>query len=109
MWIYEHGFGRTLGSFADHVGEGIRRARRPKFRVHDGGKREDSSEAGAGERASSRSDEPLEGEVFYVDEQKRMDEILKKVSSEGINSLTDAERKFLLQAGEKLRRRRGGF
>ena len=113
MWIYEHGFGRTLGGIADKVESSVRRARRPKFRLHVGGKRaEDVSaadeETGAG-MDSRKSDEPLEGEVFYVDEQKRMDEILKKVSREGINSLTDTERKFLLQAGERLRRRRGGL
>ena len=59
----------------------------------------------------SRSEEPevLEGEVFYVDEQKRMDDILKKVEREGIQSLSESEREFLLKAGDKLRRRRGGF
>jgi hypothetical protein len=69
-----------------------------------------------GRSSSSRSytrnsDEPeiLEGEVFYVDEQKRMDEILKKVERSGIQSLTESEREFLLKAGDKLRRRRGGF
>ena len=57
----------------------------------------------------TRTQEPevLEGEVFYMDEQKRMDEILKKVSSEGIHSLTESERQFLLKASEKMRRRRG--
>ena len=60
---------------------------------------------------SGRTEEPeiLEGEVFYVDEQKRMDEILKKVERSGIQSLTESEREFLLKAGDKLRRRRGGF
>jgi membrane associated rhomboid family serine protease len=60
---------------------------------------------------SGRVEEPeiLEGEVFYVDEQKRMDEILKKVERSGIQSLTESEREFLLKAGDKLRRRRGGF
>ena len=59
----------------------------------------------------SRSEEPevLEGEVFYVDEQKRMDDILKKVEREGVQSLSESEREFLLKAGDKLRRRRGGF
>ena len=107
MWIYEHGFGRTLDGIADKVGDGIRRARRPKFRMHEGGRND-----GVGteyRNGPARSDEPIEGEVFYVDEQKRMDEILKKVNSEGINSLTESERQFLLRAGEKLRRRRGGF
>ena len=64
-----------------------------------------------GQRNESRVEEPevLEGEVFYMDEQKRMDEILKKVSREGINSLTDSERQFLLRAGDRIRRRRGGM
>ena len=64
-------------------------------------------------RSSDENDtaepEVLEGEVFYVDEQKRMDDILRKVEREGIQSLTESEREFLLKAGDKLRRRRGGF
>ena len=60
---------------------------------------------------SDNAEEPevLEGEVFYVDEQKRMDDILRKVEREGIQSLTESEREFLLRAGDKLRRRRGGM
>ena len=78
--------------------------RGPKFTVHPGGRSESES------RTESKSDsEAIEGEVFYVDENKRMDEILKKVNREGINSLNESERQFLLQASEKLRRRRGGF
>jgi hypothetical protein len=38
-----------------------------------------------------------------------MDEILKKVEREGLQSLSESERDFLLKAGDKLRRRRGGF
>ena len=57
----------------------------------------------------SEEPEVLEGEVFYVDEQKRMDDILKKVEREGVQSLSESEREFLLKAGDKLRRRRGGF
>ena len=113
MWIYERGFGRSLEGFAEKVEDGIRRARRPRFRLHEGGKSaEDISDADVDAGASTESrepDEPLEGEVFFVDEQKRMDEILRKVSRDGINSLTDTERKFLLKAGERLRRRRGGM
>ena len=64
-------------------------------------------------RSSDENDtaepEVLEGEVFYVDEQKRMDDILRKVEREGIQSLTESEREFLLKAGDKLRRRRGGM
>jgi hypothetical protein len=70
----------------------------------------------SGRSSSRRSDENdasepevLEGEVFYVDEQKRMDDILRKVEREGIQSLTESEREFLLRAGDKLRRRRGGM
>lgn len=55
------------------------------------------------------SDEVLEGEVFYVDEQKRMDEILIKVNREGVQSLTESEKEFLLKAGDRMRRRRGGM
>ena len=59
----------------------------------------------------SRSEDPevLEGEVFYVDEQKRKDEILKKVERDGIQSLSASEREFLLKTGDRLRRRRGGM
>ena len=53
--------------------------------------------------------EVLEGEVFYVNEQKRMDDILRKVERDGIQSLTESEREFLLKAGDRLRRRRGGM
>ncbi|MBR6854739.1 MAG: rhomboid family intramembrane serine protease [Fibrobacter sp.] len=70
----------------------------------------------SGRSSSRRSDENdasepevLEGEVFYVDEQKRMDDILRKVEREGIQSLTESEREFLLRASDKLRRRRGGM
>jgi hypothetical protein len=74
---------------------------------------DDKAEANrsAEEERNARVEEPevLEGEVFYMDEQKRMDEILKKVSREGINSLTDSERQFLLRAGDRIRRRRGGM
>jgi len=61
--------------------------------------------------SDNASDEPevLEGEVFYMNEQKRMDEILKKVERDGIHSLTESEREFLLKAGDRLRRRRGGI
>lgn len=110
MWIYERGFGRTLEGFADKVESSMRRARHPRFRVHVGRTPEETdSDMRNDEPSHSRGDEPLEGEVFYMDEQKRMDEILKKVNREGINSLTDSERQFLLRAGEKLRRRRGGM
>lgn len=95
MHFYEGGF----GGLVNKVERTVRNARAPKFKVSEGGQ--------SAERPESRkSEEPLEGEVFYIDENKRMDEILKKVNESGINSLTDAERKFLLEASEKLRRRR---
>lgn len=59
--------------------------------------------------SNSNDDDAIEGEVFYMDEQKRMDDILKKVNSDGIQSLTDYEKEFLLKAGDRLRRRRGGM
>lgn len=90
MFCYEGGFGRLL-----------RKARNsgPSFKVDDGG------------RKSTDSAEPdvIEGEVFYVDEEKRMDEILRKVKAEGVHSLTETERQFLLKAGDRIRRRRGGM
>jgi len=92
MHFYERGFGNLGKAFAKFRG--------PKFKVHRGGRSE----------SKPREDsDAIEGEVFYVDENKRMDEILKKVNREGINSLNESERQFLLQASEKLRRRRGGF
>lgn len=68
-----------------------------------------SSSGSSYEGDNAEEPEVLEGEVFYVDEQKRMDDILRKVEREGIQSLTESEREFLLRAGDKLRRRRGGF
>ena len=68
-----------------------------------------SSRSRSYQRDSVEEPEVLEGEVFYVDEQRRMDEILKKVEREGIQSLSEAEREFLLKAGDRIRRRRGGF
>ena len=82
------------------------------FRLFSGNPEKYSRDRRSGSRSYSRdSEEPevLEGEVFYVDEQKRMDEILKKVERSGIQSLSESEREFLLKAGDKLRRRRGGF
>ena len=35
-----------------------------------------------------------------------MDEILKKVKEEGLQSLTDSERAYILKASERMRRRR---
>ena len=72
-----------------------------KFSGRSSGRRSDEND--------TAEPEVLEGEVFYVDEQKRMDDILRKVEREGIQSLTESEREFLLRAGDKLRRRRGGM
>lgn len=95
MHFYEGGF----GSFASKIERAVKKARGPKFKLNDGGR-------SYGHRDESRSEKPLEGEVFYLDENKRMDEILKKVQKTGINSLTESERRFLLEESEKLRRRR---
>lgn len=53
------------------------------------------------------SEKVLEGEVGYLDQDKQMDAILSKVNKEGVSSLTESERQYLLKAGERLRRRRG--
>lgn len=53
------------------------------------------------------SEKVLEGEVGYLDQDKQMDAILSKVNKEGVNSLTESERQYLIKAGERLRRRRG--
>ncbi len=76
--------------------------RNPKFSGRSSGGR-------SYEKENTEEPDVLEGEVFYVDEQKRMDDILRKVEREGIQSLTESEREFLLRAGDKLRRRRGGM
>lgn len=87
MYLYNSGcenlFNNMKRKFKTHT---------PKFTVHEGGR--------------SKRSAPLEGEVFYVDENKRMDEILKKVKREGINSLDESERKFLLQASERMKNSR---
>lgn len=101
MHFYEGGFGGLL-SKAERA---VKNARGPKFKVNDGGRMSSSSQ----KSDEAKEPEVLEGEVFYVDEEKRMDEILKKVSRDGINSLTDSERQFLLKAGDRIRRRRGGM
>ena len=97
MHFYERGYG--------NLGKAFDKFRGPKFTVHPGGR----SESETREKADAEPDNAIEGEVFYVDENKRMDEILKKVNREGINSLSESERQFLLKASDKLRRRRGGF
>ncbi len=103
-FLYMHLFERGFGGF----GHAFEKMRGPKFKVYPGGRSERESREES-DRDAEDAKAPLEGEVFYVDEQKRVDEILKKVNSEGIDSLTDSERRFLLQASDKLRRRRGGL
>ncbi len=56
---------------------------------------------------NNSSKKVLEGEVGYLDQDKQMDTILSKVNKEGVNSLTESERQYLLKAGERLRHRRG--
>ena len=93
MYLYEGGFRRLSGKL--NFGG-------PKVKVTRGGK------ASSDDVRNEEPSDAIEGEVFYVDEEKRMDEILKKVSREGVQSLSPSERKFLMEAGERLRRRRGG-
>ena len=52
-------------------------------------------------------EDPLEGEVRFLDNQKQLDMILKKVSESGVNSLSESEKSFLIRESE--RRRHGGF
>lgn len=50
--------------------------------------------------------EGIEGEVSFLDPEKQLDMILKKVEDEGLQSLSEAEREYLLKEGERLRARR---
>ena len=52
-------------------------------------------------------DDVLEGEVSYIDPDKQLDEILKKVKEEGLQSLTDSERAYILKMSDRINRRRG--
>ncbi len=98
-FLYMYFFNGGLDGFLQKA----RRSRGPKVRVQQGGR----PSGGADE--TPKDPEVLEGEVFYVDEEKRMDEILKKVNRDGIHSLSESERQFLLKAGDRIRRRRGGM
>jgi len=49
----------------------------------------------------------LEGEVGYIDEDKELNMILEKVGKGGVNSLTESEKTYLIEASK--RRRRGGI
>ena len=93
MYMYEGGFRRLFAGM---------KSRGPKVKVTRGGR------ASSDDVRNEDSSDAIEGEVFYMDEEKRMDEILRKVSREGVQSLSASERKFLMEAGERLRRRRGG-
>ena len=93
-FIYMYLYNNTFKSLSRRKG--------PKVRVEEGGRSYETPR-------SRTSSEPIEGEVFDMDENRRMDEILKKVNREGLNSLTDSERQFLLKAGDRIRRRRGGM
>lgn len=104
-FIYMHFMqnrGNALGGLKDRLERAARKAKAPKFTVREGGR----SFSNESPEEEPKEPEVLEGEVFYVDEEKRMDEILKKVSRDGIQSLTETERQFLLKVGDKLRRRR---
>lgn len=51
-------------------------------------------------------DEPLEGEVAYLDKNRQLDMILKKVSESGVSSLSPSEKDFLLKESARRRGRR---
>ncbi|MCK9182672.1 MAG: rhomboid family intramembrane serine protease [Fibrobacteraceae bacterium] len=78
MYLYEKGF-----SWAKLRGE---------FKINRGGSKKTEQDA-------------LEGEVGYIDRDKQLDLILKKVSESGVNSLSESEKAYLIQESE--RRRRG--
>lgn len=63
----------------------------------------------SGSSYEDNSSKVLEGEVAYIDQDKQMDAILAKVSKEGVSSLSEPERQYLLKAGDRLRRRRGSL
>lgn len=96
MYFYEGCFSRLVDKLRNPY---------PRVKVKNGGRRSSFDKSDS----SSSDDDAIEGEVFYMDENKRMDDILKKVNREGIQSLTESERQFLLKAGDSIRRRRGGM
>lgn len=65
---------------------------RGEFKINRGGSKKNEQDA-------------LEGEVGYIDRDKQLDLILKKVSESGVNSLSESEKAYLIQESE--RRRRG--
>lgn len=58
------------------------------------------------ERKKSRDDEALEGEVRYLDREKDLNAILKKVSESGVSSLSESEKAFLIAESARRRNRR---
>lgn len=57
-------------------------------------------------RKSRGSAEPLEGEVRFLDNEKELNAILKKVSESGIASLSEAEKSFLIKESARRNGRR---
>lgn len=51
-------------------------------------------------------DDPLEGEVAYLDKNRQLDMILKKVSRGGVSSLSESEKAFLIEESARRRGRR---
>lgn len=104
-FLYMYFFNGGLDGLLNKARDGVERARGPKFKMNEGGRSNDRSQ----DSNDAKEPEVLEGEVFDLDEDKRMDEILKKVNRDGIHSLSESERQFLLKAGDRIRRRRGGM
>ena len=102
-FLYMYFFNGGLDGFIQKARRGAEKQRSSR-RFHT-----ETNPSYKGPDDDTREPEVLEGEVFYMDEEKRMDEILRKVNKEGIHSLSESERQFLLKAGDKIRRRRGGM
>lgn len=79
------------GIFANGINASRVHVKKPKFKVYTN---ENVEEA-----------QVLEGEVSDIDEQKRLDEILKKIHEQGVHSLTSSERQFLLKKSEEMNRK----
>lgn len=76
------------GIFANGISNARVRVRKPRFKVYTNENVEDA--------------EVLEGEVFDMDDNRRLDEILKKVKEQGVQSLTSSEREFLLKKSKEM-------
>jgi len=92
-FIYYKSHLRLTGWFAD-ARDWTRRLMRPKLKVY---RQPSLSSAPTRNRPASVADEHLEADL---------DRVLAKVAQHGQSSLTDAERKVLLQASEVYKRRR---